>query len=320
MRCPAGCSCGVQEPNGLDIGVSTGTEVLAVASGTVQTCEDLTITYDPNYSFGKYIKLKHDDETVTLYAHLSEFKFSPNQRVNIGDVIALSESTGNSAGPHLHYEMTGRNIWQYYQDNGYRDPREMNSNPPNVTGINPSLLKANSGTRIYAYTLAPSRYNVYSSSSLTTPLSSTAWTGENDEDYLTGVGKNSSGTAYAQISYPTSSGRNTGYVNLSEVFVPGSLTAEAERAVRRFSYDRLYIRIGVGRNSSYWVDAGDSVYLLTEQNGWAQILYPASVGAWRIAWLTKSEYDYVMGKSGNPHVITSVPNEGLTAGKYYSLQ
>ena len=58
------------KPAGIDIAVSTGTEVLAPAAGTVQSLANLG-----NRSFGKYFEIKHNDGTITLYAHLSELKF-----------------------------------------------------------------------------------------------------------------------------------------------------------------------------------------------------------------------------------------------------
>ncbi|MBQ6971844.1 MAG: putative Ig domain-containing protein [Synergistaceae bacterium] len=114
---------------GVDIRVSTGTEIFAPAAGTVQSLEDLTVTHGPKYSFGKYFEIKHDNGTVTLYAHLSEFKVSNGQRVNRGDLIALSGNTGNTTGPHLHYEMSDRDTYQYYQENGYIDPRTIDDSP-----------------------------------------------------------------------------------------------------------------------------------------------------------------------------------------------
>ncbi len=192
---------------------------------------------------------------------------------------------------------------------------------PDTSGINPGLLKANDGTRIYTYTLTSGKYNVYSDANLTTRGTTTvyndssAWTGESDEDYIIGVGKNSSGTVYAKISYPITGGRREAYVNLKEVFVPGTLKDEAKTAKHR--HYGLYIRKNEGRNSSYGIDVGDSVYLLTEDNGWCQVLYPTSSG-WRIAWLTKDNYEYVVGIS--VPTITSVPNDIVVAGQYYSKQ
>ena len=518
-------------PQGLDIGVPVGTQIFAPAPGTVQSLADLTI-YGAKYSFGKYFEIKHDDGTITLYGHLSEFKVTNGQRVNRGDLIALSGNTGNTTGPHLHYEMSGRDIYQYYQTNGYRDPRTMSGSNPrdkvvayareilnytwNASGYvllynnnyNPArksdgsidfrysipyvakgtihgipyTLSSNGGggaektfeqykalsmndklavsdiytyspgsstfsglrvsmkygmscatfvtdcirqglsgaevghltnfhtmssysgkitqgernssgysrlqkgdylmtsghvmlvvdngsssltvieqsppslgsywqtlyritfsnvpgtytatscndgkvgtrertctysslqssgyypmyvnyggvineeinpglrgkSKIIAYTLTTRHYSVYSSSSLTTLLSSTAWTGEDDEDWITSIGNNSSGKAYAQISYPTTSGRRTGYVSLREVFVPGSLTDGARTAKQ--SYSGLYIRKNSGQNSSYSINSGDSVFLLTKEDGWCQVLcYTAS--AWRILWLKEADYN-----------------------------
>ena len=193
---------------------------------------------------------------------------------------------------------------------------------PDTSGINPGLLKANDGTRIYVYTLTSGRYNVYSDANLTTRGTTTvhndssAWTGESDEDYIIGVGKNSSGTVYAKISYPITGGRREAYVNLKEVFVPGTLNDEAKTAKHR--HYGLYIRKAEGQNSSYGLDVGDSVYLLTEDNGWCQVLYPTSSSGWRIAWLTKDNYEYVVGIS--VPTITSVPNDIVVAGQYYSKQ
>ncbi len=122
------------KPAGVDIAVSTGTEVLAPAGGIVQSLADLG-----NSGFGKYFEIKHDDGTITLYGHLSAFCVENGQRVNRGDVIALSGSTGNSTGPHLHYEMSNRDTYQYYQTNGYRDPRTMNK-PEIITSSLPDAI------------------------------------------------------------------------------------------------------------------------------------------------------------------------------------
>ena len=101
------------KPAGIDISVPVGTNVLAPASGTVITVKDVG-----NRSFGKYMEIKHDDGTITLYAHLSAFVAGNGQRVNQGTVIARSGNSGGSTGPHLHYEMTNRDIYQYYRSRG----------------------------------------------------------------------------------------------------------------------------------------------------------------------------------------------------------
>ena len=61
--------------------------------------------------YGKYIKIRHTNEYKTAYAHLSSFKKGINKgvRVNQGDIIGYVGSTGNSTGPHLHYEIIFQN-------------------------------------------------------------------------------------------------------------------------------------------------------------------------------------------------------------------
>ena len=64
-----------------------------------------------NGGYGKYIRIRHNNEYKTAYAHLSKFKkgISKGVRVNQGDVIGYVGSTGNSTGPHLHYEILFNN-------------------------------------------------------------------------------------------------------------------------------------------------------------------------------------------------------------------
>ncbi|MCD7904641.1 MAG: M23 family metallopeptidase [Clostridiales bacterium] len=54
-------------------------------------------------SYGLYIKEQTDNGCTLLYAHLSEHKASEGERVEKGDVIALSGMTGWATGPHLHF-------------------------------------------------------------------------------------------------------------------------------------------------------------------------------------------------------------------------
>ncbi|MBR1886273.1 MAG: peptidoglycan DD-metalloendopeptidase family protein [Schwartzia sp.] len=99
---------------GIDIAASVGTRVNAAADGTVITVKNL----GAKTSFGKYIEIKHDDGTITLYAHLSEFNVSTGQRVQKGQQIALSGATGNITGPHLHFEMSNTDTYQYFKNKG----------------------------------------------------------------------------------------------------------------------------------------------------------------------------------------------------------
>ncbi|MBT2443070.1 peptidoglycan DD-metalloendopeptidase family protein [Streptomyces sp. ISL-36] len=83
---------------GVDFIASSGTSVKAVGPGTV---------YSAGWSgsYGNEVVIQHADGTYSQYAHLSSLSVSAGQTVGAGDQIGLSGSTGNSSGPHLHFEM-----------------------------------------------------------------------------------------------------------------------------------------------------------------------------------------------------------------------
>lgn len=84
---------------GIDFPVSTGSNVYAAASGTVILVKYL------NYSYGRYLIIDHGDGLSTLYAHNSQILVSVGEKVSAGQVVAKSGSTGNSTGPHCHFEV-----------------------------------------------------------------------------------------------------------------------------------------------------------------------------------------------------------------------
>ncbi len=84
---------------GIDFPVGTGSNVYAAASGTVILVKYL------NYSYGRYIMIDHGDGLSTLYAHNSSILVNVGDHVSRGQVIAKSGSTGNSTGPHCHFEV-----------------------------------------------------------------------------------------------------------------------------------------------------------------------------------------------------------------------
>lgn len=84
---------------GIDFPVSTGSNVYAAASGTVILVKYLT------YSYGRYVMIDHGNGLSTLYAHNSSILVSVGDTVSAGQVIAKSGSTGNSTGPHCHFEV-----------------------------------------------------------------------------------------------------------------------------------------------------------------------------------------------------------------------
>lgn len=84
---------------GRDIACPIGTPVYAAASGTVIHINDQADTY------GNHIMIAHGNEVYTLYAHCSELLVSVGDTVTQGQLIALSGNTGNTTGPHLHFEV-----------------------------------------------------------------------------------------------------------------------------------------------------------------------------------------------------------------------
>ena len=100
------------EHRGTDIPVPENTPVVAAIAGTViETNTTVNYnTYESNDgSYGIHVRIKlYTGETV-IYAHLSSICVSVGQRVSAGDLIAYSGNTGNSSGPHLHYEVNDEN-------------------------------------------------------------------------------------------------------------------------------------------------------------------------------------------------------------------
>ena len=84
---------------GLDIAGNVGTPIVAAASGTV------TVAQHSNVSYGNCVKISHGNGVETLYAHCSTISVSQGQYVSQGETIATRGSTGNSTGPHLHFEV-----------------------------------------------------------------------------------------------------------------------------------------------------------------------------------------------------------------------
>lgn len=100
---------GLKGHNGIDFGLPTGTEVIATHGGKV-----IEATSDPT-GYGNYIKIE-DDKQGSLYAHLQSFKVNVGDQVNEGQVIGISDNTGNSTGPHLHF---GYYLFPRDRSNGY---------------------------------------------------------------------------------------------------------------------------------------------------------------------------------------------------------
>ena len=95
--------------SGCDFAVPVGTEVLAVADGTVANA-------NWGQAYGTQIVEALGDGTFFIYAHLSKSLVKPGDKLSKGQVIGKSGNTGNSSGPHLHTELRSGPRWSTSKD------------------------------------------------------------------------------------------------------------------------------------------------------------------------------------------------------------
>ena len=83
---------------GVDYAAPTGTPVRSVLDAEV-------VFAGPKGGYGQLVELRHADGTTTRYAHLDRIDVSLGQRLTRGDLLGTVGSTGQSTGPHLHFEV-----------------------------------------------------------------------------------------------------------------------------------------------------------------------------------------------------------------------
>lgn len=83
---------------GTDIGAPQGTPILAAGKGRVENADWMG-------GYGLAVVINHNSAQQTLYGHMSEIFVQPGQQVEQGTVLGRVGSTGNSTGPHLHFEV-----------------------------------------------------------------------------------------------------------------------------------------------------------------------------------------------------------------------
>lgn len=83
---------------GLDFAAPMGTPVRSVMAGEV-------IQADYEGAYGRQVKVRHADGTVTSYSHMSEFDVSVGDSVSAGSKVGAIGMTGNTTGPHVHFEV-----------------------------------------------------------------------------------------------------------------------------------------------------------------------------------------------------------------------
>ncbi|HHP0450293.1 TPA: M23 family metallopeptidase [Vibrio harveyi] len=84
---------------GIDLTCQLGTPIIAPADGVVE------MVRPSKQGYGNFIMLRHNFGFMTSYAHLSQFKVNKGEFVRKGDIIGNCGNSGNSTGPHLHYEV-----------------------------------------------------------------------------------------------------------------------------------------------------------------------------------------------------------------------
>ncbi|WP_229679910.1 M23 family metallopeptidase [Saccharopolyspora thermophila] len=83
---------------GIDIANAKGTPIYSVADGVV-------IEAGPASGFGLWVRVQHEDGTITVYGHVNTITVDEGDKVKAGDQIATMGNRGFSTGPHLHFEV-----------------------------------------------------------------------------------------------------------------------------------------------------------------------------------------------------------------------
>jgi murein DD-endopeptidase MepM/ murein hydrolase activator NlpD len=91
--------------SGVDIGASYGASIVAADGGTIITAGSVS-------GYGNCVVINHGNGITTLYGHMSSIAVSVGQKVSKGQTIGYVGSTGNSTGPHLHWEVTVNGVRQ----------------------------------------------------------------------------------------------------------------------------------------------------------------------------------------------------------------
>lgn len=84
---------------GVDFALPEGTPLKSIVGGKV------TVVDEGNISFGKSVRISAPDGRYVIYGHMHDFTVQSGATVHFGDTIGHSGTTGNSTGPHLHFQV-----------------------------------------------------------------------------------------------------------------------------------------------------------------------------------------------------------------------
>ena len=111
---------------GVDIAHDSGTPIFAADDGVVASVKDSMLN-GVLIGYGRHVVIAHASGMMTLYGHLNAYSVKVGQAVHQGDLIGVMGSTGNSSGPHLHFELRVNNTpvdpMPYLPQNGPNDFR-----------------------------------------------------------------------------------------------------------------------------------------------------------------------------------------------------
>lgn len=88
----------VRNHSGVDLAAPLGTPIRAIASGVV-------VFADPYAGYGNLVVLKHKHGITSHYGHMHKIKVSPGTSVSGGEILGTLGNSGESTGPHLHFEL-----------------------------------------------------------------------------------------------------------------------------------------------------------------------------------------------------------------------
>lgn len=96
---------GVHFHTGVDLAVPQGSPIVAASTGTVTFAGAQTNAFGVFTGYGQYVMITDGQGRVELYGHMSQIQATSGEAVQVGQQIGLVGTTGNSTGPHVHFEV-----------------------------------------------------------------------------------------------------------------------------------------------------------------------------------------------------------------------
>lgn len=190
---------------GTDFPVALNSPVYSTCDGEVVAVTSLTTSY------GKHIKIKAVVNGATVYmryCHLNSFAVSVGDKVSSGQLIGYSGSTGNSTGPHLHYEVRNGNDYYGNASNPNLNPKYYLPGTSYTFEVGGSSVdfpgEEDTSWNVPVWKTANSKLNTYDSYG---NQEANRWIDKGDNCYIEKVYKN----GYAWVKYPSGSSERWAY-------------------------------------------------------------------------------------------------------------